>query len=304
MYLDPGQTLLYQHFGRFLLALENIFKLKIDYRLKRLLAKVSHGNNFETVSRLVSLIVGSKKGETKIWGYKVLMENLKEFVACPRQSSSPKTRNDIYSKLGIDFSAAKDKILGAEDFRVIENLAYLYDFGKFPVDHQFSGRSAHKICIDCKKLRNALLHTLIPLNEDRRAAESSSDFTTFPKDIFSDRNNPKFLQPAAKGAAAMKPDGIIFIEQLADQGNPKAQSMMGHLNLGNYTDPDHKIDRNRSVGINYMRKAAHADPDYLAIYAYFLLTDIQLLADSGVSIKEARGWLEESITLGSVTGMF
>lgn len=87
MYLDPGQTLLYQHFGRFLLALQNISKLKIDFRLKRLLAKVSHGNKFETVSRLVWLIVGSKKGETSIWGYKVLMENLKEFVACPIQTS-------------------------------------------------------------------------------------------------------------------------------------------------------------------------------------------------------------------------
>jgi hypothetical protein len=304
MYLDPGQTLLYQHFGRFLLALENIFKMKIDYRLKRLLAKVSHGNKFETVSRLVSLMVGSKKGDTTIWGYKVLMENLKEFVACPGETSFPKTRNDIYSKLGIDFSAAKDKILGAEDFRVIENLPYLYDFAKFPVDHQFTGRSTHKICTDCEKLRNALLHTLIPLNEDRRAAHGSSDFTTFPREIFSDRNNPKFLQPAAKGAAATKPDGIAFIEQLADQGHPKAQSMMGDLNLGNHSDPDLKIDRNRSVGMNYMRKAAGADPDSLAIYAYYLLTDTQLLADSGVSIKEARGWLEESITLGSVTGMF
>jgi hypothetical protein len=80
--------------------------------------------------------------------------------------------------------------------------------------------------------------------------------------------------------------------------------MMGDLNLGKHTDPDLKIDRNRSVGMNYMRKAAGTDPDFLAIYAYYLLTDTQLLADSGVSIKEARGWLEESITLGSVTGMF
>lgn len=282
------------HHAKFMLYLKNMFELDLDPKLEECSKQVTPYHQDE---HLVSPKVIFAEHDNFIW--RDMSVKLRTYLNCiltKQYKKKSKAKKYLFEDLNLEYITKINKKSNQkprskikrlikktddiyQDMEISKNIKHIYNFNHFPVKYEDDK------CLHCNNLIQMLqigLNKIYPSAKDNDKPSSQFKFTD-------EHNNLK--------TSADLNDYTLVIQQMAENGDPRAQYAMGQAYY--FGNPGEGIERNQERGVEYYRRAAMENRDAAA--------DFGILALQGkinnTNTDEAISLLKRSVEEGSTQAM-
>jgi hypothetical protein len=232
------------HYGRFIMYLSNIYDISHLVDEKMLKCRLFTGANFD-IDLLQSSIL---HGDWTSWVWKDIASKTKHNINCLLVQKLKETNHgiNIFENLKIDVLAGpepENSAPRADPSESYKNLEYIYSFDHFPRRYQ-TGRC--QSCDSIMQILQIFINRVYPEAKDRDKAEDNYSFKDY----------------SANNGQGNGTDYALVVEQMAENGDPRAQYAMGQAYY--FGNPNEGIHRDIDRGLDFYRRAAVENGDAAA----------------------------------------